>query len=391
MGMKKLHSVVAVAAIAGLSVFAWWWQKQPTQAAAASVKGAGAPGAPGAPGPGGQGGPASVEVGRVQVQSLADEAQAVGTLRARQSVTLRPEVSGRITRLGFSDGQRVRRGQLLVQLDDALQAAQLQQAEAQAGIARTQLARNRELLAQNFVSPSVVDQAEATLKVAEAQVALAKAQLERLQVRAPFDGVAGIRLVNLGDYVKDGSDLVSLEDASTMWVDFRLPERYVPRLNLGQDVSVALDALPGRDFKARIEALDAQLDANGRSMLVRARVQGDTAALRSGLFARVRVVFALRGEALVVPEEALVPQGGKQYVVKLVPGAEGKGLMSERIEARLGMRVPGKVELLEGVKAGDLVVTAGQARLMRGGPQPVKVVDLDKPAAPRPAASAASR
>jgi membrane fusion protein (multidrug efflux system) len=332
-----------------------------------------------------------VEVGRVQAQSLADEAQAVGTLRARQSVTLRPEVSGRITRLGFSDGQRVRRGQLLVQLDDALQAAQLQQAEAQAGIARTQLARNRELLAQNFVSPSVVDQAEATLKVAEAQVALARAQLERLQVRAPFDGVAGIRLVNLGDYVKDGSDLVSLEDASTMWVDFRLPERYVPRLNLGQDVSVALDALPGRDFKARIEALDAQLDANGRSMLVRARVQGDTAALRSGLFARVRVVFALRGEALVVPEEALVPQGGKQYVVKLVPGAEGKGLMSERIEARLGMRVPGKVELLEGVKAGDLVVTAGQARLMRGGPQPVKVVDLDKPAAPRPAASAASR
>lgn len=391
MGMKKLHSVVAVAAIAGLSVFAWWWQKQPTQAAAASVKGAGAPGAPGAPGPGGQGGPASVEVGRVQVQSLADEAQAVGTLRARQSVTLRPEVSGRITRLGFSDGQRVRRGQLLVQLDDALQAAQLQQAEAQAGIARTQLARNRELLAQNFVSPSVVDQAEATLKVAEAQVALAKAQLERLQVRAPFDGVAGIRLVNLGDYVKDGSDLVSLEDASTMWVDFRLPERYVPRLNLGQDVSVALDALPGRDFKARIEALDAQLDANGRSMLVRARLLGDTGALRSGLFARVRVVFALRGEALVVPEEALVPQGGKQYVVKLVPGAEGKGLMSERIEARLGMRVPGKVELLEGVKAGDLVVTAGQARLMRGGPQPVKVVDLDKPAAPRPAASAASR
>lgn len=388
MGMKKLHSVVAVAAIAGLSVLAWWWQKQPTQAEAASVKGSAAPGAPGA---GGQGGPASVEVGRVQAQSLADEAQAVGTLRARQSVTLRPEVSGRITRLGFSDGQRVRRGQLLVQLDDALQAAQLQQAEAQAGIARTQLARNRELLAQNFVSPSVVDQAEATLKVAEAQVALARAQLERLQVRAPFDGVAGIRLVNLGDYVKDGSDLVSLEDAATMWVDFRLPERYVPRLNLGQDVSVALDALPGRDFKARIEALDAQLDANGRSMLVRARLQGDTGALRSGLFARVRVVFALRGEALVVPEEALVPQGGKQYVVKLVPGADGKGLMSERIEARLGMRVPGKVELLEGVKAGDLVVTAGQARLMRGGPQPVKVVDLDKPAAPRPAASAASR
>lgn len=387
MGIKKLHSVVAVLAIAGLSVFAWWWQKQPVSTPAASAKAGGAPsGGPVA------GGPVSVEAGRVQTMSMADEAQAVGTLRARQSVTLKPEISGRVVKLGFGDGQGVRRGQLLVQLDDALQAAQLQQAEAQAAIARTQLARNRELLAQSFVSPSVVDQAEATLKVAEAQVALAKAQLERLQVRAPFDGVAGIRQVNLGDYVKDGSELVSLEDASSMWVDFRLPERFVPRLRLGQAVAVTLDALPGREFEAQIEALDAQLDTNGRAMLVRARLKGDTAALRTGLFARVKVVFALREQALVVPEEALVPQGGKQFVIKLVPAGEGKpGLMSERIEARLGVRVPGKVELLEGVKAGDLVVTAGQARLMRGGPQAVKLVDLDKPAAPKAAASAASR
>ncbi|HEX2010715.1 MAG TPA: efflux RND transporter periplasmic adaptor subunit, partial [Roseateles sp.] len=268
--MRKLHSVVAVVALVGLSALAWWWQKQPAQAAAAAVNST-----PGGRS-GGPGGPASVEVGRVQALSLADDAQAVGTLRARQSVLLKPEVSGRITKLGFTDGQRVRRGQLLVQLDDALQAAQLQQAEAQEGIARTQLQRNRELLAQSFVSPSVVDQAEATLKVAEAQVALARAQLERLQVRSPFDGVAGIRLVNLGDYVKDGTELISVEDASTMWVDFRLPERFVPQLRLGQDVSMGLDALPGREFKARIEALDAQLDANGRSMLVRARVQGDT-------------------------------------------------------------------------------------------------------------------
>ncbi|HEX2009991.1 MAG TPA: efflux transporter periplasmic adaptor subunit, partial [Roseateles sp.] len=117
----------------------------------------------------------------------------------------------------------------------------------------------------------------------------------------------------------------------------------------------------------------------------------DTSTLRSGLFARVRVVFALREQALVVPEEALVPQGGKQYIVRLVPGQDGKGsLMSERIEAKLGMRVPGKVELLEGVKAGDLVVTAGQARLMRGESQPVKVIELDKPGQAKAGASAAA-
>jgi membrane fusion protein (multidrug efflux system) len=387
----KLHRVVAVAAIVGLGALAYWWQNKPVTGSDAGAPGAPAgasrPAAGGAAGPGGQGGPVAVEAGKVELMTLADDAQGVGTLRARQAVMLRPEVSGRVVKLGFADGQRVAAGQLLVQLEDSLQAAQLQQAEAQAAVARTQLQRNRELLGQGFVSASAVDQAEATLKVAEAQVALSKAQLQRMQVRAPFGGTTGIRVVSLGDYVKDGADLVAVEDSSAMWVDFRLPERYLSRLKMGQEVEVALDAMPGKGFKARIEALDTQLDANGRSILVRARMAGDTAALRSGQFARVRVVFALREQALVVPEEALVPMGGQQFVVKLVPGPEGKGLVSQRIEAKLGARVPGKVELLGGVKPGDLVATAGQARLMRGPAQPVKLVDLSARAAGAPASA----
>ncbi len=323
-------------------------------------------------------GPVPVEARPVERLALADEAQAVGSLRARQSVLLRPEVAGRVVKLGFSDGQRVRAGQLLVQLEDSLQAAQLKQAEAQAGIARTQLQRNRELLTQGFVSASAVDQSQAALDVAEAQVALARAQVQRMQVRAPFDGVAGIRSVNLGDYVKDGAELVGIEDASSMWVDFRLPERYVPRLRTGQTVELALDALPQREFRAQVEAVDAQLDANGRSMLVRARLAQVAPELRSGLFARVKVRFALRQQAIVVPEEALVPQGGKQYVLKVVPqGATGSARTTQRIEARLGLRVPGKVEILEGLAHGDLVVTAGQQRLMRGEAQAIQVVELD--------------
>lgn len=381
--MKKLHTVVAVLALAGLSGLAYWWQHRPVAAAVANTAGGAGASKGGAADAGGaqaSQGPVSVEAGKVEAVALADDAQAVGTLRARQSVLLKPEVSGRITKLGFTDGQRVKRGQVLVQLDDSLQAAQVQQAEAQAGIARTQLQRNRELLAQSFVSESVVDQAKAALQVAEAQVALNRAQLERMKVTAPFDGVAGIRSVNLGDYVKDGSDLVSIEDASTMWVDFRLPERYVPRLRLGQSVELGLDALPGRSFGAKVEALDTQLEANGRSMLVRARVDGAgpaLAELRSGLFARVRVLFSTRQNALVVPEEALVPQGGKQYVIKLIEGADGKPV-AKRIEAKLGTRIPGKVELLDGVKAGERVVTAGQAKLMRGEGQVLTVVDVDK-------------
>lgn len=384
-GRVRATPLIAIAALAALSAGAWWWQHRtpPTTEAANAGNAARPASAPAT------GGPVSVELGRVQAMSLEDDTQAVGTLRAQASVLLKPEVSGRVVKIGFADGQRVRKGQVLVQLDDSLQAAQLQQAEAQAAIARTQLQRNRELLAQSFVSASVVDQAQAAVQVADAQVALSRAQLERMRLVAPFDGMAGIRTVNLGDYVKDGTELVSLEDASAMWVDFRLPERDVPRLRIGQPVEVALDALPGQPLKARVEASDALLDVNGRSLLVRARLMGNTSMLRSGLFARVRLVFAARPQALMVPEEALVPQGGKQFVIKAVDGPNG--LVAQKIEARLGLRQPGRVELLEGVKPGDRVVTAGHTRLTRGDGQALKVVEVTGGAPAGPAPSAALR
>ena len=401
MAIKKLHTWIAIVGMAGLGAAAWWYQhRAPAPAPGAAVQGgpvaasaaqAGASRGAGAAA-GGGGGPAAVEVGKVEVLRIEDDAQAVGSVRAVQTVTMRPEVSGRIVKLGFTDGQRVRRGQLLAQLDDTLQRAQLQQANAQAAIARTNLQRSRELQAQNFVSQSAVDQNVAALEVADAQVALAQAQLARLVVRAPFDGVAGIRSVSLGDYVKDGADIVNLEDRSRMWVDFRLPERYLGPVKPGLKVQITLDAMPGVTLAGQVEALDAQVDANGRSLLVRARIEQPGPELKSGMFARARVVFAVRERALMVPEEALVPQGGKQFLILAVraapggasaPGGKDNGgapaLVSKRIEAKLGVRQAGKVEILEGLAAGDLVVTAGQARVMRGDALPLRVIELDKP------------
>ena len=389
--MKKIHTLVAVAGILVASGAAYWWQNlRPAPSTAVAVAGgvgggsAGTAGPTASAGPGGSGrgapaggGPVAVEVGRVEGMRLQDEVQAVGSLRSRQGVVLRPEVAGRVARLGFQDGQRVKRGQLLVQLDDALQQAQLQQSQAQAGIASTNLQRNRELLAQNFVSQSAVDQTAAVLQVAQAQVALSQAQLARMRITAPFDGVAGIRVVNVGDYVKDGADLVAIEDVSSMLVDFRLPENTLARLKVGLPVEVLLDAMPDRRFTARVDAIDSTLDANGRSLLVRARLSNEDGSLRPGLFARTRLVFASRENAAVVPEEALVPQGGKQYVIKVVaPATAGGPPRSQRIEARIGMRLPGRVEILEGLKPGDTVVTAGHGRLLRGDGLPVKVVDI---------------
>jgi membrane fusion protein (multidrug efflux system) len=374
--------------IALLGVGAWWWQNRPTEALSATPPAAGAPSGGGAVGAPGGGGPVSVEVGKVEAMTLADDAQAVGSLQSRQGVMLRPEVSGRVAALGFGDGQRVKRGQLLVQLDDTLQQAQLKQSEAQASIARTNLQRNRELVAENFVSQSAVDQSAAALEVAEAQVALSKAQLARMRIVAPFDGIAGIRSVNLGDYVKDGADLVSIEDLSQVLVDFRLPERFIARVKTGQAVDVTLDALPGQRFGGRIDALDSVVDANGRSLLVRARLDNPGGVLKSGMFARARIVFAQRDNALVVPEEALVPLGGKQYLFKVAEGPDGK--VAKRLEARIGLRLPGRVEVLDGLAPGDLVVTAGQARLTRGDAVPIKVIDMTQAGAARPSGRGAS-
>jgi membrane fusion protein, multidrug efflux system len=279
---------------------------------------------------------------------------------------------------------------LLVQLDDTLQQAQVQQADAQAAIARTNLQRSKELLAQGFVSQSAVDQNGAALQVAEAQVALARAQLARMKMLAPFDATAGIKLVNTGDYLKDGADIVNLEDMSSMSVDFRLPERYLARVKGGQPVDMEVDALPGRSFKGRVDAIDAQVDANGRSLLVRARVDNPDALLRPGMFARPRIVFAVREKAVVVPEEALVPLGNKQFVFKIEPDGKG-GQQARRLEAKLGLRLTGKVELLGGIAGGDQVVTAGHGRLARAEVSPVRVIELGKPPGPRPGAGGPGR
>jgi membrane fusion protein, multidrug efflux system len=275
MASKIIYSAVAVVGIAAASGAAYWYQNKPQGpteikgvASGASAPRAG--GAPGGPGGGGPGGPVSVEVAKVEASRLQDDAQSVGSMRSRQNVVLRPEVSGRILSLGFSDGGRVRRGDVMVQLDDVLQRAEVRQADAQVSISRANLKRNQELVAQSFIAQRVVDESAANMQVVEAQLALACARLDRMRVVAPFDGTVGIRSINVGDYVKDGADLVNIEDLSSMYVDFKLPERFQGKLRRDQQVELQLDAMPGRVFKAKVEAIDPQIDANGRSISVRA-------------------------------------------------------------------------------------------------------------------------
>lgn len=374
MASKILYPVIAAVGIATASGAAWWFQNR-------STANAPAPAGPAARGNGADPSrPVTVEAVRVKVMKLTDDAQSVGSLRSRQGVMLRPEVSGRVVRLNFRDGERVRQGQLLVQFDDQLQQAQIKQSQAELSIAQANHKRNEELLAQNFVSQRSLDESAANLEVAQAKLALAKATADRLRIIAPFDGIAGIRNVNVGDYLKDGTDIVNLEDIDTVYVDYRLPERYQTQVKAGQRVSVELDALPGRSFEARVQAVDPLIDANGRSIGVRASIPNRQLLLRPGMFARVNTLFGVRERARVVPEEAIVPQGGRQFVIKLVPGPDNDTLVSRRVEVKVGIRRPGQVEIVEGLQEGDTVVTAGQQRLQRDG-SPVKVLELNRPVA----------
>jgi membrane fusion protein (multidrug efflux system) len=354
-----------------------------------------------------------VEVAKVEQSTLRDDAQTVGTLKSRQNTILRPEVAGRVVALGFADGSQVRKGQMLVQLDDSLQRAEIQQAQAQMSIAQANHKRNQDLVAKGFIAQRSLDESQANLQVAQAQVALTCARWERMRIVAPFSGTVGLRNINLGDYVKDGADMVNLEDLTQLYVDFRLPERYQSKLSTKQSVEVVIDALQGATFQARIQAIDPLIDTNGRSISVRAvlRNNGSTTLkpsetavvtpsymapdtdcqggpdmvdgkfiahgpLRPGMFARVNALFALKNEALSIPEEAIVPMGGKQFVIRAVPpeAVPGAGplppdtkLVSLRTEVKLGARHPGRVEILSGLTAQDTVVVAGQHRLQKDG------------------------
>ncbi len=306
---------------------------------------------------------------------LTDDTQAVGTLKSRLGVVLRPEVSGRITQLNFTDGQRVRKGQVLVQFDDQLPLAQMQQSVAELSIAQANQKRNQELVAQNFISQRSLDESAANLQVAQAKLALAKATADRLKIIAPFDGMVGIRSVNVGDYLKDGADIVNIEDIDAIFVDFRLPERFQSKVKTGQTASIDIDALPGRKYTARILAIDPLIDANGRSVGVRGCIDNRQLQLRPGMFARVNAVFGVRETAMMIPEEAIIPQGAKVFVIKLLPGPNEKSRTTQRVEVKVGLRRPGKVEILEGLEPSDSVVANGQQRVQKDGTV-VNLLDL---------------
>ena len=331
-------------------------------AGAAAVGGtAGGPRPPGAGGPAGGRGPVGVEVAKAGTAALTEEVFAVGNLRANESVMVRPETAGRVVKIGFTEGAPIRQGDLLIELDRSVLLAQVEQAKAELELSKANFDRTADLAERKFVSQSAKDQAAANLSVQEAKLRLAEAQLAKTRIFAPFSGVVGLRNFSVGDYVREGADLVVIEDVSRMKVDLRLPERFLGDLRLGQAIEVRVDAHPQRQFRATLAALDAQVSADGRALIARGTLDNPDLILRTGMFVRSRIVLREKPDAVMVPEEAIYPMGAETYVYRVV---DGKAVRSRVVT---GLRREGRVEVVQGVSAGDIVVTAGQIKITRDG------------------------
>jgi len=363
--MNKSIVAVIVVLVVAVAAGGGYWFGQQRQVAGGALGKAQSPGAGGsATADKGSGGAAAVTVEAITASTapMPQSITAVGSLRSDESVTLRPEVAGRVNAIGFKEGQPVAKGVTLVKLDPAINEAEVLQAKANLTLASSKYERAIDLQKQGFISGQAKDEAENNLKVAEAATALAAARLAKTEIRAPFAGLIGLRSISVGDYVKEGQDMVNLEAIDPLKVDFRVPEIYLKQVQVGQKLEVALDALPGRKYEGMVSAINPLVDAAGRAIVIRAQVRNADTALRPGMFARVRLLTKDERDALVLPEQALVPQGEEQYVFRIVDGK------ASRTKVETGQRRGGRVEVVKGVAPGDTIVTAGQLKLRDGTP-----------------------
>ncbi|HKU86420.1 MAG TPA: efflux RND transporter periplasmic adaptor subunit [Casimicrobiaceae bacterium] len=373
MNKSAIVATAALGIVAAASAGFWVGANRPlTDPTAATAPATKAASAAASAQSGANGAPTTVEATKVAVMAMPQSITAVGSLRSDESITVRPEVAGRISAILFKEGQQVGKGMMLVRLDPAINQAELQQARANLKLAQTKYDRAVELSQRNFISGQAKDEAENNLRVAQAALSLVEARLAKTEIRAPFSGMIGLRVVSVGDYVKEGADIVNLESIDPLKVDFRVPEVYMRQVQEGQTLTVTLDALPGKKFEGKVFAVNPLVDAAGRAVVIRAIVRNTDTSLRPGMFARVNLITRAEKEALVIPEQAIVPQGEEQYVFRVVDGKVA------RVRVEIGQRREAKVEILKGLAANDVVVTAGQLKLRDG--MPVTVIGTNGPA-----------
>ncbi|HTN34350.1 MAG TPA: efflux RND transporter periplasmic adaptor subunit [Marinobacter sp.] len=294
-----------------------------------------------------------------ELDTVRDVVKAVGSLRAKHSVEITTEVSGRVVALNLKSGHRVKRGDVLVQLDDRQVRADLQVIEAQLADARRQLERTEQLRLNNSVSQALVDELRTAVDVAKAQRLAVQVRLENHRIEAPFQGVVGLSDVNIGAYVSPGVSLTTLDTTDQMELNFAIPERFIGEVHTGQQVYGLSPAFPDQTFVGKLSELDTRINELSRALPVRALIDNPGGKLRPGQFISVTLTLRER-QGLVVPEQAIMIRGSDQYVFVAEDG------IARRVLVKLGTRMPGMVEVVEGLTAEDAVIVTGQDRLSSG-------------------------
>jgi membrane fusion protein (multidrug efflux system) len=295
--------------------------------------------------------------------TVVDAIVVTGGIEAEQSIELRPEVDGRLVQILVREGREVAAGTPLFKVDDAEIRAQVARLTADRDLAEQALRRTQELIAQNASSPADLEQAEASARVAQAQLDLRELRLERAVVRAPFSGLVGQRFVSLGDYVTSSTRLVTLQTVDPQRAVFQVPERYAQRLRVGQTVAFNVAALPEVEFTGVVDFVDPLVQLPARTILVKATVRNPRRDLKAGMFIEARLETESRPDAVIVPEDAVLPLSGADFVWVIAPEET-----ATRRQVDLGVRLPGFVEVRSGVAAGERVVVGGLERLTEGAP-----------------------
>ncbi|MDE0662225.1 MAG: efflux RND transporter periplasmic adaptor subunit [Gammaproteobacteria bacterium] len=311
--------------------------------------------------PRGFGGPPLVVTGTATVRAIADIVEAVGTTQANESVTITAKVTDSIRQVRFEDGDFVHEGDVLVELTNEEQTALLQEAQASKQDAQTQYDRLKNLLDQQSIPVSDVDEAQARLSGARARYQAIIARLDDRLIRAPFTGLLGFREVSAGTLITPGTPITTLDDISVIKLDFALPEVYLGAVHAGLGLTAASAAFPGRSFDASVRTVGSRVNPVTRAVPVRALIDNPDALLRPGMLMTVKLTTASR-DALMVPETALLQRGMETFVYTV---ADGQATMS-MIE--LGIRRDGWAEALSGLTAGQQVITEGVMKVRSGGP-----------------------
>jgi membrane fusion protein (multidrug efflux system) len=303
-----------------------------------------------------------VEVAVAREQTVIETISATGQIEAEQSIELRPEVEGRIVEILAREGTEVRRGTPLFKVDDAELLAEVARLTALRDLAAQALERTKALIEERATSPAQLDEAEANARSTQAELDLLLVRLERTVVRSPFTGVVGERYVSLGDFVNRTTSLTTLQTVDPQRASFQVPERYAEALAVGQIVTFRVASVREQQFSGEVEFVAPVVRLPSRTITVKASVPNPERTLRPGMFIEAELATDERPQAVVVPEDAILPLQGADYVWAV---AEGQ---AARREVQLGVRTPGYVELTAGVAAGDTVVVGGLERLTEGAP-----------------------